>query len=60
MTNCKKQLLSFIFIFITVISFAQDKDSPAYRTGYALGRIVGVVLIAGFVIWGISKLFRKK
>lgn len=56
----KKTGLTIYLILLSVALFAQDKESSAYKTGYALGKVVGAVLIAVLVIWGISKLFKGK
>jgi hypothetical protein len=55
----KKHFLSFGFLFTSLISFAQDNNSRAYNTGYQIGRVLGVVLVAGLFIWGISRLVKK-
>ncbi len=55
----QKYLFAISLLFSSIISFAQDDKSPAYKTGYAIGRVVGFVLIAALLIWGIRKLFKK-
>jgi hypothetical protein len=55
----KKYFLSFVFLFISINSFAQDNNSKAYNTGYQIGRLLGVAIVAGLFIWGISRLVKK-
>jgi uncharacterized membrane protein len=56
----KKLFTNLIFSFVSASIFAQEDQSPAYKTGYAIGQVVGYALVAGLIIWGISKLFKKK
>jgi len=55
----KKYVLPVAFSLISVIAAAQDDESPAYKTGYSIGKVLGYVLIAGLVIWGIYRLVKK-
>lgn len=56
----KKCFLLICLSFFSLVIWAQDKESSAYKTGYAIGKITGMVLIAGFVIWIIRRSTRKK
>ena len=56
----KKYLFLFFVLLFSLTLVAQDRNSAAYDTGYAVGKIVGLVLIAGFVIWGIFRWGKKK
>jgi hypothetical protein len=56
-----KKILTLLTISLASASvFAQEDQSPAYKTGYFIGQVVGYALIAGLIIWGISKFFKKK
>jgi hypothetical protein len=55
----KKYFLPFVFLFISIISFAQDSNRRASIIGSEIGKVVGVVLVAGLFIWGISRLVKK-
>ena len=39
-------------LLIAMLAVLQTEDSGAYRLGY----IVGVVVVIGLIVWGISKL----
>ena len=56
----KKYSLSILLLLVTVIVFAQDRESNAYKAGYTAGKILGYVLVAALVIWGIWRLTKKK
>ncbi len=56
----KKVIISASSLFLTVILAAQENHSRAYNTGYAIGRVVGMLAIAGLLIWAGYRLVRKK
>ena len=58
--SMKKYLLQIVFLFISTISFAQDRNTRAYNTGYAFGKILFWIILGGVFIWFIIKNLRKK
>jgi uncharacterized membrane protein len=56
-----KKILSLLFnLFLAIVAFAQDEKKPVVDQGMPWVKIVGLVLVAGFVIWGIRRATRKK
>ncbi len=56
-----KKILFLLFnLFIAIISLAQDEKGTDIEQGMPWPKIVGLVVIAGFVIWGIRRATRKK
>ncbi|MFN8289774.1 MAG: hypothetical protein U0U70_05940 [Chitinophagaceae bacterium] len=56
----KKKLILAGSLLLSFIVQAQDKESSAYKAGYAIGKVVGFLVIAGLLIWGGYRLFRRK
>lgn len=56
----KKYFLSCSFLLLSILVFAQDKDSKAYKIGYALGQAAGIILIAVLIFFLIKKLRGKR
>jgi hypothetical protein len=56
----KKWLIVFFGILSSFLAIAQERTSDAYDSSISMGKIVGIVAIAGFVIWGVARYFRKK
>ena len=56
----KKVILILITHINAMMIYAQDRKSDTPGTDYTTEKIVGIVLIAGFVIWGLAKRARRK
>ena len=52
----KKRFFFLSLLLIPVFLFGQDNTG----TAYSVGKIAGFVVVAGFVIWGISRWRRRK
>jgi hypothetical protein len=52
----KKSFVFLSLLLIPIFLFAQNNTG----SDYSVGKIAGLVVVAGFVIWGISRWRRKK
>jgi hypothetical protein len=52
----KKQLFLLVQLLIPMIVCAQENNN----TTYSVVKVAGIVVVAGFVIWGFSRWKRKK
>jgi len=51
----KKRLILLSQLLIPLVLLAQENTSSAY----SVGKIAGIIVAAGFVVWGISR-WRKR
>lgn len=55
----KKNITLFISLLISAAAFSQDENNSAYNAGRIVGKIVGIAVFVGFIVWGIIQLIKK-